>query len=105
MEFIKHARKPFFVEAVKVTNENIAEIAEFVGTLKEKPNGALYIQVDRHKVPNVFRVYPGFWMTRMGDHIRCYANRVFDEQFIEVTDSIEEWVNFLNQETATAEAG
>lgn len=98
MEFTKHVRKPFFVEAIKITNENIEELSEFIGTLKAKPNGAPYIQVDRRKVPNVFRVYPGFWMTRMGDHIRCYANRVFDEQFVETTPEIEDWVAFLNTE-------
>ena len=98
MEFIKHVRKPFFVEAVKITNENIAEVAEFVGKLKEKPNGEPYIQVDRRKVPNVYRVYPGFWMTRMQDHIRCYASRVFDDQFTESNKEIEEWVAYVNSD-------
>lgn len=98
MEFTKHVRKPFFVEAIKITNENIEELAEFIGQLKTKPNGAPYIQVDRRRIPNVYRVYPGFWMTRMGDHVRCYASRVFEEQFTETTPEIEQWVDFLNQE-------
>lgn len=103
MDFIKHVRKPFFVEAIKITNENIEEIAEFVGTLKTKPNGAPFIQVDRRKVPNVFRVFPGFWMTRMDEHIRCYASRVFDEQFIETSPEIEDWVAFMNSEETEEE--
>lgn len=96
MEFTNYVRKPFFVEAVKITNENIAEVAELVGQLRQKPNGTPYIQVDRMKVPNVFRVYPGFWMTRMGEHIRCYASRIFEEQFAKSSPEVEDWVEFLN---------
>jgi hypothetical protein len=102
MEFTKFVRKPFFVEAIEITNENIAEIAPFVGELKEKPNGQPFIHVDKKKVPNVFRVYPGFWMTRMGDQVRVYAERVFKEQFGHTTPEIEEWVSFLREDHAEA---
>ena len=95
MEFSKFVRKPFTVEATEVTNENIAEIAELIGTLKEKENGTPYIAVDRRLVPNLFRVYPGFWMTKMGDNIRCYSKRVFKQQFIETNPDIESWVDYL----------
>lgn len=83
MEFTEFVRKPFVVEAVEVTEENIADVAEFVGTLRTKDDGTPYIQVDRRLIPNIYRVYPGFWMTRMGDNIRCYSKRIFEEQFIE----------------------
>lgn len=96
MEFATYVRKPFMVEAVEVTTDNIGDIAEFVGVLREKDNGTPYIQVDRRLVPNIFRVYPGFWMTRMGDNIRCYSKRVFNEQFIKNTPEIGEWVDFMN---------
>lgn len=104
MEMSTFVRKPFTVEAVEVTNENIAEIAEMVGTLRQKDNGTPYIQVDRRLVPNIFRVYPGFWMTKMGDNIRCYAKRVFKEQFIESTPDIQNLVEFLDgkEEAATS---
>ncbi len=98
MEFNTFVRKPFMVEAVEVTEENIAAIAEFVGTLREKDNGTLYIQVDRRLVPNIYRVFPGFWMTRMGDNIRCYSKRIFVEQFTENTPDINIWVEFMNSD-------
>lgn len=88
MDFTTFVRKPFTVEAVEVTRENIAEIAPLVGTLKEKDDGTPYIHVDKRLVPNIFRVYPGFWMTKMNDNIRCYSKRIFLEQFIENTDEI-----------------
>lgn len=98
MEFSKFARKPFVVDAVEVTVENIAELAEFIGTLRQKEDGTPYIQVNRRWVPNVFRVYPGFWMTKMGDNVRCYSKRVFTDQFVESAADIEEWVRFMNGE-------
>lgn len=98
MEFTSFVRKPFVIEAVEVTTENIGELAKFIGTLRKKENGTPYIQVDRRLVPSIFRVYPGFWMTKMDDNIRCYSKRTFLEQFVQSTPEIEQWVNFLNEE-------
>lgn len=96
MDFKPYVRKPFVVEAVEVTEDNIAEIAKYVGELKAKDDGTPFILVDRRLVPNIYRVYPGFYMTRMGDHIRCYSKKVFFDQFTECTTEIQTWVDFLN---------
>lgn len=104
MDFSPFVRKPFVVEAIEVTEDNINEIAEFVGTLRKKDNGTPFIQVDRRLVPNIFRVFPGFWMTRMGDNIRCYSKRAFFEQFVENTPDIDKWVQFMNKESIGEEA-
>lgn len=103
MEFSTFVRKPFVVEAIEVTEENIAEIAPFVGSLREKTDGTPFIHVDRRLVPNIYRVYPGFWMTRMGDNFRCYSRRIFFDQFVEGTPEIEEWVKFINTNPEPAE--
>lgn len=100
MEFNDYVRKPFLVEAVEVTEDNIAEIAKYVGELREKDDGTPFIFVDRRLVPNIFRVYPGFYMTRMGDHIRCYSRKVFAEQFAAATPAIQEWVDFMQNGNA-----
>lgn len=101
MDFTTFVRKPFMVEAVQVTTENIAEVAKLVGTLRHDGSDEqkVYIQVDRRLIPNVFKVYPGFWLTKMGDNIRCYSSHIFEGQFIEVTDEISNWVNQLNPES------
>ena len=99
MEFTTFVRKPFIVEAVEVTEENIADIAEHVGTLQEKADGTPFIKVNTRLVPNVFRVFPGFWMTKMGDNIRCYSKRIFEEQFVESDQKIMDWVEFMNGKT------
>lgn len=96
MEFVTFVRKPFTVSAIEITKENIAEVAKFVGDLKEKEDGTPFILVDKRLVPNVFRVFPGFWMTKMGENIRCYSRKVFQEQFTDSTPEILEWVEWMN---------
>lgn len=104
MELAEFVRKPFTVEAVEVTVDNIEEIAELVGTLRHKDNGTPYIQVNRRLVPNIVRVFPGFWMTKLGENIRCYSKHAFEEQFILSSEEIKSWVNFMNQDPALIEA-
>jgi len=88
MDYKDFIRKPFLVGAVEVTPENIAEIAPLVGILKEKTDGTPFIQVNQRLVPNVFRVYPGFWVTKLDDTIRCYSKKAFFAQFTEATDDL-----------------
>lgn len=103
MDFAEYVRKPFVVNAVLITEENIAEIAEHVGLLRKKDDGTSYIQVDRRLIPNVFRVYPGFWMTKMGDNYRCYSGRVFEEQFVQNGPGVDDGVRLITaHSTATA---
>jgi len=101
MEFTKFVRKPFVVEGVLVTTENIEEIAKDVGTLQYKEDGTPFIVVDRKKVPGVWNVYPGFIMTRNGSKIRCFSRRSFAEQFCDSTPDIEAWVDYINKENVT----
>lgn len=96
MEFKPFVRKPFTVDAVEVTKENIEELAPLIGTLRSKDDGTPYIQVDRRLVPNIYRVYPGFWMTKMGDNVRCYSKRIFNEQFVESGGAVSDAVVTIN---------
>lgn len=99
MQFATYVRKPFLVEATEVTEENLAEVAELIGLggkVRTEEDGTRYISVDRRLVPNINRVYVGFWVTKMGDNYRCYSQRVFKKQFVENEESIEKWVNFIN---------
>ena len=101
LDYDNFVRKPFVVEALEVTKDNIALIAPYIGDLEEKNDGTPYIAVDRRLVPNIPRVYPGFYMTRMGDHIRCYSRRVFFEQFTPLTGDVEKWIDFLEKTKPT----
>lgn len=96
MEFKEYVRKPFIVEAVEVTEENIEEIAKDVGEIRYKEDGKPFIFVDRRLVPNITKVYPGFFMTRMDDHVRCYSRKVFFDQFTLLDEGTQQWVDFIN---------
>jgi hypothetical protein len=96
MDFTTYVRKPFIVEAVEITPDNIAEVAKHVGDLREKEDGTQYILVDRRLVPNVFRVYTGYYMTKMNENIRCYSRKIFREQFIEQDETIKPWVDYIS---------
>ena len=95
MQFEQFVRKPFVVQAIQITEENIEELAKFIGTLERKDDGRPYIQVDKTKVPNLFRVYPGFWMTRMGKNTRCYAENIFAKEFKPSTPELESHVKAI----------
>lgn len=83
MEFTTYLRKPIEVQAVEVTEDNIEEIAQLIGKLRHKGNGDPFIQVNFRIIPNVPRVYPGYWLTRVGeDNMRCYSKRMFSELFV-----------------------
>lgn len=99
MDFTQFIRKPFLVEAVEVTRENIHELSPLIGVFGEDENGP-YIEADREKVPTVYRVTPGYWVTKMGKNIRCYSSRVFGEQFIEMTPTLESFMNEIQNETS-----
>jgi hypothetical protein len=100
MEFTTFVRKPFVVEAVEITAENINEVAKYIGDVREREDGTQYILVDRRLVPNVFKVYPGFFMTKMGENIRCYSRKIFKEQFMEEDESIRPWLDFMEKQGA-----
>ena len=96
MEFTTFVRKPFVVEAVEITKDNIAEVAQHVGDLRYREDGSPFILPDRRLVPNVVRVFPGYFMTKMGENIRCYSPKIFKEQFVEKTDGIQPWLDYLD---------
>lgn len=97
MEFNKFVRKPFIVEAVEVTQENIAEIAKLIGQIRALDDGTPYIVVDRRLVPNSHKVYVGYWVTRMDDNIRCYSKKSFTNHFTPETAEIKSWVEYMGK--------
>jgi hypothetical protein len=82
MEFNKYVRRPFSVEAIQITKENIEEVAKLVGTYHVK-DGVGYISLDRRIVPLVKRAYLGWWITFLDDTYRCYTSKLFKSQFID----------------------
>ena len=101
LEFKDYVRKPFTVVAIEITDENIKQVARElkIGTVKHKEeDGTPYILVDKKKIPNVNRVFPGYFVTKMGNNVRCYNPTVFPQQFTEMTEEIAQAMEDINSE-------
>jgi hypothetical protein len=97
MEFITYIRRPFQVEAIEITDENIKEVAKLIGFGQvRRQHGSRFILVDRRIIPNIERVYVGWFLTKMGNNYRCYAPILFNSQFIQ--NAPEPWLDFLEEE-------
>ena len=96
--FDDYVRKPFIVKAVMITVGNIEQAAPMIGHLDQKPDGTPFIEVDPKKVPHVNRVFPGFFLTKMGKRIHCYSPKAFRKQFLEPYDGLLTWVAEMNED-------
>lgn len=79
-DFATFVRTPFVVRATKITPDNIEDVAKMIGEVRIK-SGEKFIALDRRVVPNVSRAFVGWWVTVLNGNIRCYAPKVFEEQF------------------------
>lgn len=104
IEYVDVVRRPFKVKAVQITEDNIEKLAQYIGDVKRDDDGTIYILVDRRLVPAVSKVYVGFWMTRIGKQTRVYSNRIYKQDFMAMTDSVQEWLDFLDKEAAQNDA-
>jgi hypothetical protein len=73
-------RIPFAVKAVKITEDNIKEIASVIGTLIEKPNGSI-IKVDRRIIPHSTHAKVGSWVTVVDNNYRVFSDEAFSKVF------------------------
>lgn len=90
----KHARKPFVVDAIQVTKENMAEVADWCsGVLtNDDPDAGtdaepLFIAVDVNRPLNVrqTKAYPGDWVLNLvGSGFKVYTDKAFQKSFDEV---------------------
>jgi len=99
-----YVRRPFVLEAVEVTTDNIEELAAFIGTLKTNSEGTPFILVDKKRVEKIWRVYPGFFVTFLNGRIRCYSPKIFTREFAPYTDDVVPWVDFMTKSDEEDEA-
>lgn len=91
LQFNKFVRTPFAVEAVQITSENMADVAELIGELKEQ-DGVPFILINKRIVPLINRAHVGWWVTKFGDNYRCYSDKTFTDQFKAQTPEWEKWL-------------
>lgn len=94
MEFVEYIRKPFSVNAIEITEENMKEVAKLIGTVRTK-DGVTFIALDRRIIPNVTRAFVGWYLTCVDNNYRCYAPKLFRAQFVERPKAEGEWDSLL----------
>lgn len=84
IEFEGFIRTPFEVRAIRVTEENIEEVGEFIRTrVTPRHDGSIVVRT--------FRLFVGCWVVLMGDRdkVRIYFNdRTFFEQFVPANEGL-----------------
>lgn len=79
----KFARKPFYVDAVRVSETNIEEVAEWCsGKLDEGPNGK-FVQVEVYRPINdrQTQAHVGDWVLYTATGYKVYMAKAFDRSF------------------------
>lgn len=82
-------RKPFYVDAVQVTSENMAEVAEWCnGAVRDIKNqdgsvSSQYIkvQVSRAITDRQTKAFAGDWVLKAGSGFKVYTPKAFEKSF------------------------
>lgn len=91
MNIQKFVRKPFYVDAVQVTKDNLEQVAQWCGgtVAKDENSGQPYIQVDVFNptdVPDHSRAYVGRWILQAATGYKVYKTKGFFRSFDQVTE-------------------
>jgi hypothetical protein len=87
MKTHKFARKPFYVDAVRVSEANIEEVAEWCeGEIKTDDEGKRYIHIKVYRPLNEkqTQAYLGDWVLLAGTGFKVYIPKAFDKSFEKV---------------------
>lgn len=83
VEVKKYARKPFYVDAVQVTSENLEAVAEWCqGEVREK-DGRKYVHVRVHHplTERQTQAFVGDLVLYAGKGYKVYTTRAFEKSF------------------------
>lgn len=83
----KFARKPFYVDAVRVSEENMAKVAEWCGgEIKNDSQEGPYIKVKVHRplTERQSMAFLGDWVLFAGTGFKVYTPKAFDKSFEKV---------------------
>jgi hypothetical protein len=97
----KFVRKPFYVEAIQVTGDNLFEVAEWCGgrvletPSKEGEKKSLFIKVNVVKPLNdrQTKAFAGDWVLKSGTTFKVYAQKAFLGTFDPVNNDLNVFSN------------
>lgn len=87
MQTTKFIRRSFEVDAVRVTDENIDDVAKWCQGEVLETNGKKYIKVKVQKIisDRQTQAFVGDWVLYAGAGYKVYTNRAFRNSFDQVT--------------------
>lgn len=89
VETIRYARKPFEIDAVQVTADNMYDVAKWVGgEVRTDGDKAKFIKVRVHMPKNdrQTKAYAGDWVLYAGTGFKVYTEKAFKNSFDKVSD-------------------
>ena len=84
VQTMQYARKPFVIDAVRVTAENIEEVAEWCeGEVRTKKDASKYIKVAVQRPMNDRQTmaFAGDWVLKAGMGFKVYTQKAFEASF------------------------
>lgn len=86
MKTHKFARKPIYVDAVRVSDKNFEEVAAWCEGTIENGEGGRFIQVKVHRPAHdrQTQAFPGDWVLSSGNGFKVYTSKAFDRSFDKV---------------------
>lgn len=87
MKTHKFARKPFYIDAVRVSEANISEIAEWCGGdvhCGEDAEQFVKVKVHRPLTERQTQAFIGDWVLFSGNGFKVYTSKAFDKSFEKV---------------------
>lgn len=84
LETTRYVRKPFFIDAVQVTEANIADVAAWVeGDVRTDSDKKKYVKVRvyRPMTDRQTKAYVGDWVLYAGTGYKVYTPKAFAESF------------------------
>lgn len=87
MDTTKYIRKPFEVDAVKVTEDNLLEVAEWCQGEVVTEGDAQYVKVRVARVLNErqTKAFIGDWVLYAGTGYKVYTAKAFSKSFEQIT--------------------
>ncbi len=93
----KFSRKPFHVDAIQVTYENMEEVAiwcegEVVAIEKDETTAEKYIKVRVYRpiTERQTKAFVGDWVLYAGTGFKVYTSKAFEKSFEQVSEDSEE---------------
>lgn len=86
METQRYMRKPVLVEAVRVTDENIVEVAKWLGAViefepGERQRAYIVLNVKHPMYPRQKQAFVGDWVLKNDNGVKGFSDKAFLKSF------------------------